>query len=114
MTLFINSQHSLNEIRERFTRYYPSVKIEFSFNGNEPLNHAVSGGKPFPFLRLEELFPESSKEMLSIQEDMTIGEVESLFWKHFGLPVQLYIRKGGYWLKNTLHNAVKLVELQDQ
>lgn len=114
MKLSLEPQHSLNEMRERFSQHYPAVKIEFSFKGNEAFHQMNFSGKPFAFIRLGELVTEEKKEQVTIDEDMTIEQVETLFLQHYGLPVQLYVQKGGYWLKTGLNDAIRLSELQSQ
>jgi len=114
MKLSLEPQYSLNDIRERFSQFCPAVKIEFSFKGNEAFHQLNFSGKPFAFIRLGELVADNKNEQIAIDENMTIEQVEALFLQHYGLPVQLYVQKGGYWLKTGLHDAIRLSEFHTQ
>lgn len=111
MPLHIHSRFSLSEIQQVFQQQFPALKIEYSFKGNESFQTRLPQGKPFPRMRINELMPQKSDADLFIDETMTVEEVEYLFWKKFELPVQVYTRKGGYWLKTALSNSLQLKSL---
>ena len=108
MPVAFHAGQSLNEIQQHFSNAFPDLKLEFQFRGNEPFCRDALSGKVFSQVRIGELLPERSGQNLDLEDTMTIEEVEQLFGKYFGLQVQIYLRKGGYWLKNHLLSSLTL------
>lgn len=108
MPLHIHSQYSISQIQQQFHQRFPSAKLEFSFSGNEPMRCTALNGKSFPSISIAELMHETEDREIVIEESMTASEVETLFRKIFHLPVQVFLKQGGYWLKNALCNSLPL------
>jgi hypothetical protein len=108
MPVAFDSTQSLNEIQQHFSLSFPDLKLEFQFKGNERFNQAALTGKVFTQVQLSELLPQAKGANLELEDSMTIEEVEEMFGKHFGIMVQIFLRKGGYWLKNNLMGSLTL------
>jgi hypothetical protein len=52
-------------------------------------------------LTLKEVRKTDKPGMLEISNSMTVSALESLFWKEFGLSVQIFRRSGHTWLETT-------------
>ncbi len=108
MPLHIHSQYSISQIQQQFHQRFPLAKLEFSFSGTEPMRCTALKGKTFPSISIADLMHETEDREIVIEDTMTVSEVETLFRKMFHLPVQVYLKQGGYWLKNALCNSLPL------
>jgi hypothetical protein len=108
MKLHIDISSYLNDIQDSFHRLFPGFKLEFQFNGNEKLHFHARLGKSFPHIRINELC-QSPKAFVDIEGKMTVKEVENLFRQHFGLPAQVFVKEGKYWLKSPAFDSRKLM-----
>ena len=109
MKLHINMSSYLNDVQESFERSFPDLKLEFLFSGNEDLLFSARLGQSFPHIRLNEFCQATQKASLDIEDRMTVKEVENLFRQHFGLPAQVFIKKGVYWLKSPAFDSRRLL-----
>ena len=108
MKITINSSSYLNTIQQEFNQLFPDLKLVYSFQGNEKLNLSANLRNSFPHVRIRELSHNNTPNSFIIDGTMTVSEVESLFKAEFGLPVQVYIKQGIYWLKSSIYNTFKL------
>lgn len=108
MKLLINRSSYLSAIQKEFHQLFPERKLEFKFDGAEGLNLSARLSNSFPHIPIKDLCNKCPNEDLSIDSSMTIGQVESLFKRIFGIPVQVFIRQGIYWSRNSTFNSMKL------
>ncbi len=108
MKLHIDISSYLNDIQDSFHRLFPGFKLVFQFNGNENLHLHARLGQSFPHIRINE-FCGSQKAFLDIEGGMTVREVEHLFRQQFGLPAQVFIKEGNYWLKSPAFDSRQLM-----
>ena len=108
MKLLVNRSSYLSDIQKEFHRMFPERKLEFKFDGAEGLDLSARLSNSFPHIAIKELCQKCPNEDLSIDSSMTIEQVETLFKRIFGIPVQVYIRQGIYWLRNSTFNSMKL------
>ena len=114
MPVAFDASQSLNEIQQHFSHSYPDLKLEFQFKGDEPINYAALMGRVFSQVQLSELLPHAKGVNLELEDYMTIEEVEEMFGRHFGIMVRIFLRKGGYWLKNNLMGSLTLCPMSLQ
>ncbi len=108
MKLLINRSSYLSDIQKQFHQLFPERKLEFTFDGAEGLNLSARLSNSFPHIKIQELCEKCPNEELSIDSTMTIEQVESLFKRIFGIPAQVFIRQGVYWLRNTTFRKMPL------
>jgi hypothetical protein len=100
MRLELSNNRTIQEIQHDFGSQYPFLKLEF-----------YKTEKTMPSIRIKERFPYSTLLRLAglkkvgsvdISDEMTVGELESIFAEQFGLIVQVSRDSGGVWLETTM------------
>jgi hypothetical protein len=99
MRIKIDNAVLISEIQKLFNESFPYLKIEFF---SKP--HSVGKASPKKLmidnsLTLKEVRKTDKPGMLEISNSMTVSALESLFWKEFGLSVQIFRRSGHTWLE---------------
>lgn len=100
MTLQLYPNSPLDKIQSEFKKYFPGLKLEFVFHGDEKLNLSSHHNYSFSFTPVEEFYPDCTAENINIDESMTTKEVEELFKNYWNLPAKVYAIIDGYWQRN--------------
>ena len=108
MPVYIQQDQELHDIQEAFQEKYPQFKMEFSFGGSTPDHWGKITGRPFPYIKVAEVASDMRKLPLTIKDEMTVREVEELFWHQLGIPIQVYIKNNNYWMKNAYYDSYPL------
>ncbi len=101
MTISLHTCSPLQEIQSTFTKYFPGLKIDFIFHGNEDLVFSNAHHSSFLFTPVCELYPDCTEEQIVLKETMSTKEVELLFENAWHLPAKVYADVDGYWQKNS-------------
>ena len=97
----IEQNKSINELKKEFNNFYQYLKIEFF---KEP---CIKGGR----LSKDKLITSNAKvgtlqkiknsgELL-FTDDTIVGDFEQLFFKNFGLCIQVFRKSGNVWLETS-------------
>jgi hypothetical protein len=102
MVLSIEQYRTLEELQRKFSAAYPFLKIEFFRNGQ-----GLQRAYPSQFLldkRLPVKDARKSKQAgnISIEDGLTVGQLEQIFLDKFGLTVQVFRKSGKVWLETTM------------
>ena len=100
MTLQLYPNSPLDKIQSEFKKYFPGLKLEFVFHGDEKMNLSSHHNYSFSFTPVEEFYPDCTAENINIDESMTTKEVEELFKNYWNLPSKVYAIIDGYWQRN--------------
>ena len=113
MSVPLHTSSPLYAIQAEFSKNFPGLKLEFIFHGDEKLN--LSSNLHFPFFStpINEIYPDCDHENITIEESMTVKEVETIFNNHWHLPAQVYVIKDGYWQKNKTTGSKQLKDFNN-
>ncbi len=101
MKIHINDSSTTKEIKEKFSRVYPYLKLEF-FNKPHGEKEAsvkedlIKGDKTIGEIRTKR-----NEGDLIIHPTTKAGELEQAFEDKFGIHVQVFRKSGRIWLETT-------------
>jgi hypothetical protein len=97
--LLINSQQTLYEIQELFSKMFPFLKIEFFRKGvSEKLRKEKL---PLNDIKVQDVPNVKKFGRMSFESNMTVAQVESVFRSECGLNIQIFRKSGPIWLETT-------------
>lgn len=101
MLLQIASTRLIGDIQKEFSSMFPFLKLEF-YRVDE--NNAAPQIKRFLPGKYAVLNARRSRQegSLTIDENMTVGDLEKQFVSSFGLGVQVHRKSGNLWLETTM------------
>jgi hypothetical protein len=97
----INSTRTTDDIKKEFNNLFPGLKLEFYKVGHE--NHEGNKAKDQltkNYELIELMFEDKSGE-LTINEEMTVNELESAFETKFGIHAQVFRKSNDLWLQTS-------------
>ncbi len=114
MKLIINDQRKLFAIQEEFSTKFPYLRLEFFTRPHQPgaASHRRlmrSGQRTIGECRTSH-----NSGALSVNEQMTVADLEQHFSEEFGLNVQVFRRSGNIWLETTITDGWTLEEQNRQ
>lgn len=108
MSLHLYTGSPLHEIQSEFAKSFPGLKLDFIFHGDEKLNLSSHLHYSFLYTPLSEFCQDCAGENITIEDSMTLKEVEDLFNNCWHLPAQVYVDTDGYWQKNKATECKQL------
>lgn len=108
MKIHLDASTSLGDFQKRFSDLFPGKKLEFFFQGTEGLNLSGMLHKSFQGTRISELCPRCTFGDMELPENMTIIQFEQTIRQNLGLPVKVYLKKDGYWLRSGSYDHLPL------
>jgi hypothetical protein len=108
MVLHILQNRTLKEAQDEFSSAYPFLRIEF-YRYSEP-------GSARRHLKNSLLLTAAGLKgtgEIEINDLMTVGQLEDIFKKQFGLLVQVSRRSGTLWLETTMTDNWTLKQQND-
>ena len=101
MLLAINDSKTIGEVIHEFNDRYPLLKLEFFIH-----QHGENTGSTTKELinhtkKIAEVRSKHNTGSLVIKEEMSVTELEKLFWDEFGLSVQVFRKSGNAWIETT-------------
>ena len=96
MEININDEHSILEIKENFKQWFPFLKIEF-------LEHPIGNGLPIKSDNTLAQYRKdgSTTDKIVITAKQKVSELKQLFFKVYGLIIQVFRKIGKIWLETT-------------
>lgn len=108
MKMILRSERTIKEVKEEFNKAYPFLQIEFFKDSESDENR-----QPEEFDPSTELIDVSGvlKEgTIDIEPTNTVKEIEYKFLHLYGLPVRIFRKQNGSWLKTTVTDDLTLQE----
>jgi len=110
MKIHITDSSTTEEIKERFSRVYPFLKLEFytkahAENEGSKKEDLISGLK-----EIKEIRTVHNEGDFIITPETTAGEVEQGFERLFGIHIQVFRKSGRLWLETTATDGWPLKE----
>ena len=106
----ISDDKKIKAIQEEFQQRFPYLRLEFYEGKHEQ-------GKPSPAdaqldrqLTIGAVRQLHNEGELTIEPEMSVGQLEDAFWNQYGLNVQVFRRSGNLWLQTTKTDDWSLAE----
>lgn len=101
MKITINDTRKISAIQKEFNDAYPYLKLEFFAKP-----HTKGGASPKKLMKshsktLGECRTLHTKGHVSVQPEMTVGDLEQQFQDRYGLSVQVFRKSGRSWLETS-------------
>lgn len=110
MKLHIEENSTTNDIKAKFSQYYPFLKLEFFTKPHKE----KEASKKDDLIKGEKLISEirtvSNEGDLIITPQSRVSEVEQGFEDSFGIHVQVFRKSGRLWLETTSTDGWSLKE----
>ena len=101
MTITINENRQLLELQQDFNAVFPFLKIEF-FKAPHSIGEASAKNQLHDNNRMvSDCRLKKTEGLLSINDDMTVSDLEARFFDDFGLSAQIFRRSGNVWLETS-------------
>lgn len=110
MEIVLTYQETVKDIKKQFNCEFPYLKLEFFTE-----SRVVGQGSSFlkmvpPSTLLGEITGILREGEIIIRGEQSVKEVEQLFQRHFGLPVQVFRKQKDVWLETTSTDYLTLEE----
>jgi len=110
MKIALNSQKTISEVKQEFTKTFPFLKIEFFKK-----KHGSGQGSPVweeiePTHQLIDISGVLKEGAIDLEPADTVKDVEQRFQSQYGLPVQIFRRQNGLWMETTVTDDLTLRE----
>ena len=110
MKIDITKNTSTLDVKSPFMDSFDGIKIEFFRHSHEheegsPKKDMVQGE-----LSLLELNPQLEEQHFSIDENMTVNQVEDIFEERLGLHIQVFRKMNLSWIETTATDSYTLKE----
>jgi hypothetical protein len=114
MQVLISADRMIRDIQEDFSRAYPYLKIEFFRNGSVRKERYPSSLLLPTHTRVRDAWTKlKSDGELSLDDNMSVADLENAFIDQFGLSVQVFRRSGNIWLETTMTDRWTLRQQND-
>lgn len=108
MKILLQSNRSVKEIKEEFTKTYPFLRIAFITKRQEPEGAITE--EVDPSTQLIEVSGILKEGDIDINPTDTIKEVEHKFEKQYGLPVHIFRKQKDVWMDTNITDDLTLQE----
>ena len=112
MLVHIHDNLMLSDLQERFSKCFPSLKIEFYDNPNSLKGSSKQHTWISPSKNVGQVRRNHSEGALEIKSWYTVGRVEKEFSDKFGLNVQVFREENGGWVQTGKTDKFTLREQQ--
>ena len=114
MKIAITDNRKIQHLQEEFTSSFPYLRIEFFSRSHKPGTGTSPRSMRAPERTIGECRKIHRKGHLSINENMTVAELEQSFRELYGLNVQVFRKSGKVWLETTVTDGWTLAEQNSQ
>jgi hypothetical protein len=114
MKIKIQDTRTIQEIQEKFTAYFPYLKLEFFSKSHKP-----GEGSARILMKPNDRTIGQSRTInkegyITIDPQMTVSELEQRFKEFYGLNAQVFRKSGRVWLETTMTDGWTLEEQNSQ
>ncbi|RMD97871.1 MAG: hypothetical protein D6816_16940 [Bacteroidetes bacterium] len=106
----ISDDKKIKDIQQEFQQLFPYLQLHFYKGRHKEGKPSPPETQLDPELSIGEVRTIHNEGELTIQPEMTVGELENLFWTKYGLNVQIFRRSGNLWLQTTKTDTWTLAE----
>jgi hypothetical protein len=101
MIIDIDSSKSIESLQRSFNSIFPFLKIEFFTKPHEKGKPTAGKYLVNPKRVLGEFSGSEISTTVSVDENLTVYELERMFEESYGLHVQVFRKSGRIWLETT-------------
>ena len=114
MQIYISGQRLVREVQQEFSNAYPFLKIEFFKDTGMHNNHNMKQHLLLHNLKLSDALAFKKAEgCLTIEDKMSVTDLENAFMDKFGLVAQVFRRSGNIWLETSVTDSWSLKQQND-
>ncbi|MDR3714206.1 MAG: hypothetical protein P4L51_15420 [Puia sp.] len=113
-SLPIGEADSIKEIQEKFSLFYPFLKIEFFKKGYDANKSCLQNAKYSPDAVMKDIKNHFTGGELEIDDTVTVNELKSELFDRFDLCARLSRKSGNIWLEVSITNHWTLKQQNDQ
>ena len=113
MEITIHDYRKIYDVQDEFHLAFPYLKLDFSYHPR--VQNMTSQKRVLDHLKtLGEFRPLCKNGAISITPDMTVADLEYLFYNNYGLVVQVLRKSGKVWLETTVTDGWTLEKQNEQ
>ena len=101
MTIQINNNTTIEEIKNKFHRYYPFLKLEFYKSSHMLGEGSENKDLIKENLQISKIRKDGRNKSIYLSPDSTVYYLEHEFEKLFGFHVQVFRKSKSLWLETT-------------
>jgi hypothetical protein len=105
--LHIAPEDTVKSVQEKFSSWYPYLRINFFRNSNGKTSSQACFG---PEVRMADINKNLQNSNYELQDHTSVAGLEKTFVDKFGLPIQVCRRSGNLWLETSLTDHLTLKE----
>lgn len=113
MKLQINKETKITDIQKSFSAHYPYLKIEFYKQPHGETELSSKKDRILPVRTIGEVSKVRTAKTVAINPDRTVADLESAFYKKFGIGVQVSRKMGNIWIE-TSHTDSRTLGMQNE
>lgn len=114
MKILICDTKMIRTIQKQFNEEFPHLKIEFFARKHKPGEASNDEDIIDSNRLLSEFRYKHNTNRIEIDPEMTVNQVEQLFWDGFGLSVQIFRLVGNDWVETTVTDEWTLAKQEEQ
>lgn len=101
VALHVDVDKSIEQIQKEFSLLFPYLKIEFFTIPHRMKEATANKYMVARSKKLNEITKKAKPVSIDLSNGITVSELESIFQKEVGLPVQVFRKSGTSWLETT-------------
>lgn len=105
MKLQINKETKIKDIQKSFSAHYPYLKIEFYKQPHSEAELSSKKDRILPVRTIGEVSKIRTAKTVDVNPDRTVADLESAFYKKFGIAIQVARRTGNIWIQTSLSDS---------
>lgn len=114
MEIVIHDNQAISSISEQFSRAFPYLKLEFYTKARSTYKGALLNSIQSTEKTLAEFRATNNVRTLTLNDAMTVSDLERGFLSVYNLVVQVLRKSGKVWLETTLTDGWTLHEQNKQ
>ena len=114
ITIDIQPDTTLNELKHAFAQHFPYLKWEFFRHSHQ--HHEGSHKKDMILDNptLQKITHQIQQHHIEFHDTNSVQDIEQLIWDAFGLSVQVFRKSGNLWLETTITDQWSLAYQNEQ
>ncbi len=113
MELKLTKDTTINDLKYQFSSRFPFLRLEFFKHKHRVGQSSLKDQKLNDRFLLKEVNPGLKEGVINLSPSTTVADLEQLFQKQFGLPVQVF-RKANYQWVETTYTDILTLEKQNE
>ncbi|MBA2329200.1 MAG: hypothetical protein H0V91_06245 [Flavisolibacter sp.] len=113
MEIKLTKDTTINDLKYQFSSRFPFLRLEFFKHKHRVGQSSLKDQKLNDRFLLKEVNPGLKEGVINLSPSTTVADLEQLFQKQFGLPVQVF-RKANYQWVETTYTDILTLEKQNE